>query len=113
MDKIIVHARGLTYQTTGRDLSMCAARRSDSALTVMIINLALEAKAKALRFGDQTQIQTEMWLLDPEHWTENMGLREIFSPFAVPAPSMMLLILEEWETPTARGNPGFFKKSVG
>jgi hypothetical protein len=47
------------------DLSIYAARREDGALTVMVINLSLEEKAKAIRIGDRPEVQGEAWLFDP------------------------------------------------
>lgn len=76
------------------DLSIYAARRPDGTLTLMIINLALEEKTKALRIGDQAQIGAEMWLFDPTHTVENMGIVDLYSQISVPPQSITLLILQ-------------------
>jgi hypothetical protein len=69
------------------DLSVYAARRADGALTVMVINLSLEDKTKAIRIGDQAQVQAEMWLFDPSHQAENVGEVELSGSITVPPQS--------------------------
>jgi hypothetical protein len=59
----------------------------------MIINLSLEEKTKAIRIGDQTQIQAEMWLFDPDHKAENIGVVELSGSITVPAQSVTLCII--------------------
>jgi hypothetical protein len=76
------------------DLSVYAAKRPDGRLTVMIINLSLEEKTKALRVGDQTKIQAEAWLFDPAHRVENMGMSQISGQITVPPQSITLYILQ-------------------
>jgi hypothetical protein len=75
------------------DLSIYAARREDGALTVMVINLSLEEKTKAIRIGDQAQVQAEAWLFDPEHKAENVGSVELSNGIIVPAQSITLYIV--------------------
>jgi hypothetical protein len=70
------------------DLSIYAARRQDGALTVMLVNLSSESKTKALRIGDQTEVQAETWLFDPTHQAENIGTIEISGSVTVPAQSV-------------------------
>jgi len=55
------------------DLSICAARREDGTLTLMIINLSLEAKSQRIQIGNQAQAQAGAWLFDPTHRAEPMG----------------------------------------
>ena len=76
------------------DLPIYAARRSDGALTVMLINLSREEKTKALEIGDQTQIQAEAWLFDPEHKAENMGVLEFSGNVTIPPQSVTLYIVK-------------------
>ena len=76
------------------DLSIYAARRIDGALTVMIVNLASEEKAKTLQIANQTQIQADVWLFDPTHKAENTGTVEISDGVTVPPQSVMLLIVQ-------------------
>ena len=76
------------------DLPIYAARRSDGALTVMIINLSREEKTKAFQIGDQTQINAEVWLFDPTHRAENTGTLEVSGQIAVPPQSITLFVLE-------------------
>ena len=76
------------------DLPIYAARRSDGTLTVMLINLSREEKTKALEIGDQTQIQAETWLFDPEHKAENMGVLEFSGNVTIPPQSVTLYIVK-------------------
>src|SRR5215213_343590 len=66
------------------DLSIYAARREDGALTVMAINLALAEKTKAIQLGDQTRVQAEAWLFDPEHKAENVGVVDLSTEMVFP-----------------------------
>jgi alpha-L-arabinofuranosidase len=75
------------------DLSIYAARRADGALTVMVINLSLEVKTKAIQIGNQSQIQAEAWLFDPEHKVENIGAVQLSSGIIVSAQSITLYVV--------------------
>ena len=75
------------------DLSIYAARREDGALTVIIINLALEEKTKAIRIEGQAQFQAEAWLFDPNRRAESIGSIDIKSRVTVPPQSMTLYII--------------------
>jgi hypothetical protein len=75
------------------DLSIYAARRKDGMLTVMVINLSLEEKTNALQIGDQTNVQAEVWLFDPDHKAENIGTVELSAGISVPAQSITLFII--------------------
>jgi hypothetical protein len=75
------------------DLSIYAARREDGSLTVIIINLALEEKTKAIRMENQDQIQVEAWLFDPSHEAENIGEIDISNNITVPPQSMTLYVI--------------------
>ena len=77
------------------DLSIYAARREDGALTVMVINLSLEEKTKAIRIGDQAQVQAEAWLFDPEHKAENIGAVELFKGITAPPQSITLYLVQQ------------------
>jgi hypothetical protein len=50
------------------------AQRADGTLTIMIINIALAMKTKALRIDDQAQVRAETWLFDPTLPVENPGI---------------------------------------
>ena len=76
------------------DLSIYAARRTDGALTVMVINLSLEQKKKVLQIGDQTQVHAETWLFDPSHKVENLGMSQISGQITVPPQSVTLYVLQ-------------------
>ena len=75
------------------DLPMYAARRDDGTLTVMVINLGLEAKTKAVRIGDQTEVRAEAWLFDPNHKAEDIGSVELSSETVFPPQSISLHII--------------------
>jgi hypothetical protein len=87
---------GLIYSSSDdADLSIYAARRADGALTVMIVNLTLENKTKALRIGDRDQVQAETWLFDPTHKAENIGTLDLSGQITVPPQSITLYIIRE------------------
>ena len=76
------------------DLSIYAARRTDGALTVMVINLSLEEKKKFLQIGDQTPVQAETWLFDASHKVVNLGMSQISGQITVPPQSVTLYVLQ-------------------
>jgi Glycosyl hydrolases family 39 len=76
------------------DLSIYAARREDGVLTVMVINLSLEAKTKTIRIGGQAQIQAETWLFDPDHKAENIGTVELSNGITAPPQSITLYFIQ-------------------
>lgn len=75
------------------DLRVYAARRDDGALTVMVVNLALEEKTKALRIGDRAEVQVEAWLFDPTHKVENLGTVQLSGEAVFPPQSISLYIV--------------------
>ncbi len=75
------------------NVTVYAARRTDGALTVMVINLSLEEQTKAIRIGDQSSVQAEAWLFDPEHKAENKGRVEISGKITLPPQSISLFII--------------------
>lgn len=75
------------------DLPIYAARREDGSLTIIVINLALEEKTKAIRIESQTQVRAEAWLLDPSHKAESIGEVDLTTPITVPAQSMTLFVI--------------------
>ena len=84
----------LIYSSTDdEDLTIYTARRADGALTVMVINLSLEEKVKALRIGDGARVQGEAWLFDPAHKVEDMGPVDLSSDAAFPPQSVSLFVI--------------------
>ena len=77
------------------DLSIYAARTEAGTLTIMIINLSLQEKTKAIRLADQAQVQAEAWLFDPDHKAESMGMVTLSDPISFPPQSITLYIVEE------------------
>ena len=76
------------------DLSIYAARRGDGAITIIVINLALEEQAKALRIADQSSVKSEAWLFDPTHNAENIGNIELSGEVKFPPQSISLFIVK-------------------
>lgn len=78
------------------DLSIYAARRSDGALTVMVINLGAEEKKKPLLLENYgPSAPAEVWLFDAPHPAQLLGRQEVLSgqDAVWPAQSMSLLVL--------------------
>jgi hypothetical protein len=75
------------------NVSIYAARQADGTLTVMVINLSLEKQTKNIQLGDQTSVQAEAWLFDPDHKAENIGNVELSGKIEVPAQSVNLFII--------------------
>ena len=64
----------LVYSSSDEpDLSVYAAIREDGVLTIIVINLSLEAKEKHIQIGSREQAQAGAWLFDPTHNVEPMG----------------------------------------
>jgi len=76
------------------DVSIYAARREDGALTVIVVNLALEEKTKAIRIEKQAQIHAETWLFDLDHKAENAGALELSDSITIPPESVTLYIIQ-------------------
>ena len=76
------------------DVSIYAARRTDGALTVMVVNLSLEEKTKAIRIEEQAPVQADAWLFDLDHKAENVGALEISDSITVPPESVTLYIIQ-------------------
>jgi hypothetical protein len=76
-----------------RDLSIYAARRPDGALSVMVINLSLDERTKAIQIAEQSQVTAETWLFDPAHKAKNMGMSALSGPITFPPQSITLYIL--------------------
>lgn len=75
------------------DLSIYAARREDGVITVMIVNLSLEEKTRAIQIGDQSEVQAEAWLFDPAHQAENIGNVQLSQEMTFPPQSVTLYII--------------------
>ena len=75
------------------DLSIYVARRDDGSLTVIVINLALEEKTKAIQIEGQTEVQAEVWLFDPSHQAESIGTVNLTDPIVFPPQSMSLFLV--------------------
>jgi len=77
------------------ELSIYAARTEAGDLTIMIINLSLQEKAKAIRVADRAQVQAEAWLFDPDHKAESIGTVTLSDTVSLPPQSMTLYIVKE------------------
>jgi len=86
---------GLVYSSSDDpDVSIYAARREDGALTVIVVNLSLEEKVKAIDIEGQAEVQAEAWLFDPDHKAENIGTLEISNSITIPPESVILYIIQ-------------------
>lgn len=86
---------GLVYSSSDDpDVSIYAARRADGALTVMVVNLSLEEKTKAIRIEEQPQVRADVWLFDLDHKAESVGALEISESITVPPESVTLYIIQ-------------------
>ncbi len=77
------------------DVTITAALRSDGALTLIIVNSALQPKSVALQqTGYTLGSQAELWRLDPEHKAERIGNTSDLaaSKFDLPPQSVSLYI---------------------
>ena len=63
----------------------------DSGVTILRFPVgSWGEKTKPLQIGDQTTIQAEMWLFDPTHPAENVGIVELSDKITVPPQSVTL-----------------------
>ena len=86
----------LVYSSSDdQDLSVYAAQREDGALTIMVINLSLEERTKAIQIAGQSPVNAETWLFDPEHKVENLGMLALSGPITFPPQSITLYIIQE------------------
>jgi len=85
----------LVYSSADQgNVSVYAAKRSDGAITVMVINLSLEEQIKSLRIAGQDAVKGEAWLFDPIHQAESMGSIELSGALHLPAQSIYLIIIK-------------------
>jgi hypothetical protein len=75
------------------NLTVYAAKRADGTLTVLVVNLSLEEKTKAVRIEGQAGVRAEAWLFDPEHKAEKVGDLELSNTFTFRPQSVTLLIV--------------------
>jgi hypothetical protein len=75
------------------NVSIYAARREDSALTIMMINLSFEEQIKPLRIADHVSSKVESWLFDPTHPVEYTGTLDLPDTVSLPAQSISLFII--------------------
>jgi hypothetical protein len=73
-----------------------AATRDDGALTILVINLSMDKKRMPLLVQGRALAEAEVWLLDPEHNAEDLGV-QAFSPdgfIVVPGQSATLYVIQ-------------------
>ena len=76
------------------DLSIHAAIRKDGVLTVIVINLSLEAKEKHIQLGTREQAQAGATLCDLTHNAEPMGGLSLSQDILIAPQSVLLLEVE-------------------
>jgi beta-glucosidase len=85
----------LETESTDAEITISAARRRDSALTLMIVNPTLQPKTVSLDMsGFAPAGQAELWRLDPDHKAERIGMTGEIASGAVslPAQSVSLYV---------------------
>lgn len=78
------------------DVSIYAAKREDGALTLMLVNLSVEARDKELTLANFTpSASAETWLFDPTHLAESVTPTSVgaSTTLSLPAQSLTLLIV--------------------
>jgi hypothetical protein len=80
-----------------RSVDVFAATRDDGALTILVINLSLDRKRMPLMVQGRTLTEAEVWLLDPEHNAENLGVQEFSSDgfILVPGQSATMYVIQD------------------
>lgn len=79
------------------DVSIYAARNAEGALTLMVINMADEARQAPLQVAGQTPASARVWLLDREHNAEDLGSQPLPADGVLTLPpwSATLFVIEE------------------
>jgi alpha-L-arabinofuranosidase len=77
------------------DVDIFAAKREDGALTLMVINLSDTEQRIPLQVKGTELTEAEVWLLDPTHNAENLGVQAFSSDGTVllPAQSATLYVI--------------------
>jgi hypothetical protein len=78
------------------NVDIFAAKREDGALTVMIINLSDQEQRVALLVKDSELTEAEVWRLDADHFSENLGMQAFSTDSTVllPVHSATLYVME-------------------
>lgn len=80
------------------DVRVYAARRQDGALTLMLVNLAPEARSKPLQIdgfnGSIHDTLAALYRLDPDHMAQSLPVEPLGDAITLPGQSLTLLILE-------------------
>lgn len=76
------------------DISIYGALRDDGALTLVVINLALEEKTYPLQVEGFVPGDVEVWLFDANHEAERAEPQALGGEITLPGPSMTLYVLE-------------------
>ena len=76
------------------DLSVYAARRTDSALTILVINRSREERTKPLQVVEETAMQADTWLFDAAHKAENVGVTDLSKGVTAPPQSVTLYVAQ-------------------
>ncbi len=88
-------AKLLSSDSTDKDVSVIAATKDDGTLTLIVVNLAPEAKTLPITLNGFTpSAPATVWLLDKDHKAENTGTADLSSgTLSLPAESVTLYIV--------------------
>ncbi len=77
------------------DVDIFAAKRQDGALTLMVVNLSDTERRVPLQVKGMELAEAEVWLLDPTHNAENLGVQAFSSDgtLLLPAQSAALYVI--------------------
>ena len=78
------------------DLSIYAAKREDDVLTIIVVNLSLEAKEKHIQIGNRTQAQAGAWLFNPTYNVEPMGGLDLSQDIIIAPQSVLFLEVDQY-----------------
>lgn len=83
----------LASTSSDTDVTVTAARRDDGALTLMVVNRALDARSLPLTIeGATVSGEAEVWLFDADHEAENIGLVPLESGGTVELPPQSITL---------------------
>jgi hypothetical protein len=86
------------YASSGvPDVNVYAATREDGTLTIMVVNLLDTEQNIPLKIEEKTPTEVQVWLLDANHYAEDLGQQSlgIDGTLTIPSQSVTLYILDK------------------